>query len=69
MALLKSKSAKTGQRTNQPANPMAAEISRRMIAEAAYFKAAERNFHGGDPVQDWLIAETEIQKTIKKKKK
>jgi hypothetical protein len=31
-----------------------------MIAEAAYFKAEQRGFQGGDPEQDWLAAESEI---------
>jgi hypothetical protein len=31
-----------------------------MIAEAAYFVAEHRGFDGGDPVQDWLVAESEI---------
>lgn len=31
-----------------------------MIAEAAYYQAEGRHFEGGDPVQDWLAAETEI---------
>lgn len=31
-----------------------------MIAEAAYFVAEHRGFDGGDPVEDWLAAESEI---------
>jgi hypothetical protein len=31
-----------------------------MIAEAAYMKAAERGFCGGDPVADWLESEREV---------
>ena len=68
MALLKSKSAKAGQGSSQAAIPISSEIQRRMIAEAAYYRAAQRNFDGGDPVQDWLAAEVEIQKQGKKKK-
>lgn len=30
------------------------------IAEGAYFRAAQRGFVGGDPVQDWLDAEQEV---------
>jgi len=33
-----------------------------MIAEKAYFRALSRGFQGGDPVEDWLIAEHEISK-------
>jgi hypothetical protein len=32
----------------------------RMIAEAAYFRAERRGFQGGDPLDDWLQAEAEI---------
>jgi len=31
-----------------------------MIAEAAFFRAEHRGFRGGDPLQDWLEAEQEI---------
>lgn len=33
---------------------------RRMIAEAAYYRAEQRGFEGGDPVADWLEAEAEV---------
>jgi len=36
----------------------------RMIAEAAYYRAAQRGFQGGDPVADWLAAEREISRTL-----
>lgn len=36
------------------------EQRQHMIAEAAYFLAEHRGFGGGDPVQDWLTAEAEI---------
>jgi hypothetical protein len=31
-----------------------------MIAEAAYYRAEQRGFAGGDPVRDWLEAEAEV---------
>lgn len=31
-----------------------------MIAQAAYYKAEKRGFSGGDPREDWLTAELEI---------
>jgi hypothetical protein len=31
-----------------------------MIAEAAYYLAQKRGFSGGDPVSDWIAAESEI---------
>jgi hypothetical protein len=36
------------------------ELRRRMIEEAAYYRAEKRGFSGGDDVQDWLAAEAEI---------
>jgi hypothetical protein len=45
-----------------PAAPRAAvsaEERRRMISEAAYFRAQRRGFRG-DPVRDWAEAEAEI---------
>lgn len=35
-----------------------------MIAEAAYFHAERRGFRGGDPAQDWLEAEAEIDRIL-----
>lgn len=37
-----------------------------MIAEAAYLRAEKRGFAGGDPVEDWLTAEREIDKVLKR---
>jgi hypothetical protein len=31
-----------------------------MIAEAAYYRAQQRGFAGGDPLRDWLEAEAEV---------
>lgn len=36
----------------------------RMIRDAAFFRAERRGFDGGDPVQDWLEAETEIDRML-----
>lgn len=36
----------------------------RMIAETAYYRAERRGFQGGDPVQDWLDAEAEINRIL-----
>lgn len=35
-----------------------------MIAEAAYFRALARRFQGGDPMDDWLAAEAEINRLL-----
>ena len=36
------------------------ELRRKMIAEAAYFRAQQRGFENGDPATDWIEAEDEI---------
>ena len=41
-------------------NQYSSDQRQRMIAEAAYFRAEHRGFQGGDPVEDWLQAEAEI---------
>src|SRR5690348_6684830 len=41
-----------------------AEQRQRMIAEAAYFLAQRRGFADGDPLQDWLAAEAQIDRAI-----
>lgn len=38
------------------------EERRRRIAEAAYFRAQARGFLGGNPVEDWLAAEAEVNR-------
>ena len=35
-----------------------------MIAEAAYYRAEHRGFQSGDPQQDWLEAEAEIDQML-----
>ena len=36
-----------------------------MIAKAAYFRAERRGFAGSDPIEDWLVSEVEIEKSLK----
>ncbi len=38
-----------------------------MIATAAYFKAEQRGFVGGNPEQDWADAEREVSELLSKK--
>jgi hypothetical protein len=40
----------------------------KMISVAAYFHAEHRGLGGGDPLSDWLAAETEIDEMLKKHK-
>ena len=35
-----------------------------MIADAAYFRAEQRRFQGGDPLADWLEAEAQINRML-----
>lgn len=37
----------------------------KMIAQTAYFRAEQRGFTGGNPIEDWLWAETEVDKQLK----
>ena len=39
-----------------------------MIQTAAYLRAEKRGFQGGNPVQDWVDAEHEIDATLKSTK-
>lgn len=39
---------------------MAGEDRRRLIAEAAYFRAEQRGFAPGRELEDWLAAEIEV---------
>jgi hypothetical protein len=43
---------------------ISAEQREQMIAEAAYYLAKHRHFQGGDPLQDWLEAQAEIDTRI-----
>ena len=39
---------------------VSAEQRHAMIAESAYRRAEQRGFQGGDPMQDWLEGEKEV---------
>ena len=45
--------------------PLTDAEKERMVAEAAYFRFANRNFTSGDPVKDWVAAEADIEKSLK----
>ena len=47
-----------------PPVPIAAEERHRRIAEAAYYRALHRGFHGGADLEDWLESEAEIDRLI-----
>lgn len=44
--------------------PMTAESRRAMIAEAAYYIAEQRGFTSGSEVEDWLLAEKQIDSAL-----
>lgn len=43
---------------------ISSEERQRMIAEAAYFRAMQRGFYGGNPQDDWLEAERDINRLL-----
>lgn len=59
--------AKTVSKSGSPAGTgkvLSPEERQRMIAEAAYYRALQRGFSGGDSVEDWLAAEREIDERL-----
>ena len=44
--------------------PVSAEMRRTMIAEAAYYIAEQRGFGTGREVEDWLLAEKQVDATL-----
>ena len=55
--------------TDTKAKKIDDEKRREMIAYEAYLCAEQRGFHGGDPVQDWLLAENQVDQIIKQMSK
>ena len=49
---------------NPPAAIITAEERHRRIAEAAYYRALRRGFHGGSDLEDWLESEAEIDRLV-----
>ncbi len=43
---------------------VSSETRREMIAVAAFLRAEQRQFQDGDPVEDWLIAEKEVDRFL-----
>ena len=59
----KTEAAKTGAPATKAVTP---EERWRMVAEAAYLRAEQRGFSGGNPTDDWLAAEAEIDNILSK---
>ena len=55
---------RAGSRTRRKATADPAAECRRMIAEAAYHRAQEGNFHPGNELDDWLQAERDVDARI-----
>lgn len=51
-------------RTKKAATMISPDDRRRMIAEAAYYRAQARGFDGGDELADWLAAEAEVDSLV-----
>lgn len=66
MATAKSarKAATNSASTKSSHQKFSPEQRSQMIAEAAYFYAEKRGFFGGDPMDDWLAAEAEIDSML-----
>jgi hypothetical protein len=51
----------TAKTATPPDDPVISPQERhQLISEAAYYRAQQRGFTGGDPIQDWLEAEMEV---------
>lgn len=56
----KAAEAKQPKKAAPAQNPGMGMDRQQMIATAAYYRAAQRGFDGGDPMADWLAAEAEV---------
>jgi hypothetical protein len=50
---------------SSPLREVTLEERHQLIAEAAYFRAQQRNFSPGYELEDWLDAEAEIESRLK----
>ena len=44
--------------------PVSADQRRAMIAEAAYYMAERRGFESGHELEDWLLAESQVESAM-----
>lgn len=49
---------------SQPSNEVDEELRNRVIAEKAYYLAEARGFAGGCDLEDWLVAEAEVNQLL-----
>jgi hypothetical protein len=64
MAKSKSNPRVGTQSVQTPAPKIGDDERRRMISEAAYYRALTRGFSGGNAIDDWLAAEREINRLL-----
>jgi Zinc-ribbon containing domain/Protein of unknown function (DUF2934) len=62
--MAKPRSAAQSPQVSKRGQLVSAQERQRLIAEAAYYRAVNRGFDGGDPVDDWLAAEREINRLL-----
>jgi len=62
--MAKSKSAAPDSRVRGTDQLVSGEARAHMVAEAAYYRALNRDFNGGDPIDDWIAAEREISQRL-----
>ncbi len=55
---------KTDSTDNTATQPIPNETRLQLIEETAYYIAEQRGFNGGDPVQDWIQAESHVAKLL-----
>ena len=58
------KSSRSPRKARPKPGAVSPEQRHRMIEEAAYFRAEQRDFYGGDPVADWLLSEQEVDDVL-----
>ncbi len=63
MASTSARQRKTTKARQKPVS-VSKEQRRQMIAEAAYFRAEQRGFQGGNADADWLLSEKEVDELL-----
>lgn len=61
---MKRQSPKAAAANRNTAGQISTEERYRLIAEAAYYRALGRGFQGGDPLDDWCVAEQEVNASL-----
>jgi hypothetical protein len=59
-------SAATPKPDSRPRAEASAEEIRKLIEEAAYYRAAQRGFTPGHELEDWVQAESEVMRRVER---